>query len=190
MPTLCGCNARIWSVAQLSSAGVAACALVAQADGWVTAPERRRMLDRMSQSPSIRFFGLHEVTVGFEALNIRFDLDIEDGEAAAEALGLVEALAALELEDVDLVFLAVLDDFGGDLGPGDVLPTAPDDVRLVAGLTAEEAGLVGPGSVMAWPFLSTSPLSAILISTRSWARRSIRWVRRTFRRPAIRWRAG
>jgi hypothetical protein len=26
----------------------------------------------------------------------------------------------------------------GDLGPGDVLPTAPDDVRLVAGLTAED----------------------------------------------------
>ena len=43
------------------------------------------MLDRMSQSPSIRFFGLHEVTVGFEALNMRFDRDLEDGEAAAEA---------------------------------------------------------------------------------------------------------
>ncbi|MFC5342368.1 TerB family tellurite resistance protein [Brevundimonas staleyi] len=64
---------------------VAACALVAQADGWVTPQERKRMLDKMSQSPSIRFFGLHEVTVGFEALNIRFDRDIEDAEAVAEA---------------------------------------------------------------------------------------------------------
>ncbi|MFN3669825.1 MAG: tellurite resistance TerB family protein [Brevundimonas sp.] len=71
-------------VAQMDAV-IAACALVAQADGWVTAQERRRMLDRMSQSPSIRFFGLHEVTVGFEALNMRFDLDLEDGEAAAEA---------------------------------------------------------------------------------------------------------
>ena len=64
---------------------VAACALVAQADGWVTAQERNRMVDRMSQSPSIRFFGLHEVTVGFEALNMRFDRDLEDGETTAEA---------------------------------------------------------------------------------------------------------
>jgi tellurite resistance protein TerB len=77
----------VWTsgdVAQMDAV-VAACALVAQADGWVTAQERRRMIDRMSRSPSIRFFGLHEVTVGFEALNIRFDRDLEDGEAAAEA---------------------------------------------------------------------------------------------------------
>ena len=77
----------VWTygdVAQMDAV-VAACALVAQADGWVTPQERKRMLDKMSQSPSIRFFGLHEVTVGFEALNIRFDRDIEDAEAVAEA---------------------------------------------------------------------------------------------------------
>ena len=64
---------------------VAACALVAQADGWVTPQERKRMIDRMRETPSIRFFGLHEVVVGFEALNMRFDRDLDDGEATAEA---------------------------------------------------------------------------------------------------------
>lgn len=78
---------EVWTVGDVAQmdAVVAACALVAQADGWVTAQERKRMIDRMSQSPSIRFFGLHEVTVGFEALNMRFDRDPDDGEAAAEA---------------------------------------------------------------------------------------------------------
>lgn len=77
----------IWTygdVAQMDAV-VAACALVAQADGWVTTQERKRMIERMSRSPSVRFFGLHEVTAGFEALNMRFDRDIEDGEAAADA---------------------------------------------------------------------------------------------------------
>lgn len=77
----------VWTLGDVvqMDAVVAACALVAQADGWVTAQERKRMIDRMSRSPSVRFFGLHEVTVGFEALNMRFDRDLEDGEAAAEA---------------------------------------------------------------------------------------------------------
>ncbi len=77
----------VWTLSDVAQmdAVVAACALVAQADGWVTAQERKRMIDRMSLSPSISFFGLHEVTVGFEALNMRFDRDLEDGEAAAEA---------------------------------------------------------------------------------------------------------
>jgi len=64
---------------------VAACALVAQADGWVTPQERNRTTERMSRSPNVRFFGLHEVIVGFEALNMRFDRDLDDGEAMAEA---------------------------------------------------------------------------------------------------------
>lgn len=78
---------EVWTsgdVAQMDAV-VGACALVAQADGWVTAEERRRMTDRMSRSPGIRFFGLHGVTGGFEALNIRFDRNPEDGKVAAEA---------------------------------------------------------------------------------------------------------
>lgn len=63
---------------------VAACAMVAQADGWVTPDERRRMIERMRSSPTIAFFGADEVTVLFEALNLRFDRDPDDGEATAE----------------------------------------------------------------------------------------------------------
>lgn len=63
---------------------VAGCALVAQADGWVTADERRRMIDRMRNSPTIAFFGTDDVLVLFEALNLRFDRDLDDGEATAE----------------------------------------------------------------------------------------------------------
>lgn len=63
---------------------VAACAMVAQADGWVTPDERRRMIDRMRASPVIAFFGADEITVMFEALNLRFDRDPDDGEATAQ----------------------------------------------------------------------------------------------------------
>lgn len=77
----------VWTAGDViqMDAVVAACALVAQADGWVTPDERKRMVDRMRESASIRFFGLHEVLVGFEALNMRFDQDLDDGEAVAEA---------------------------------------------------------------------------------------------------------
>lgn len=64
---------------------VAACALVAQADGWVTVEERKRMVDRMRQSPTIAFFGAKEVVLAFEALNLRFDRDVDDGVTTAEA---------------------------------------------------------------------------------------------------------
>ena len=36
---------------------VAGCAMVAQADGWVTLNERTRMIDRMRNSTAIAFFG-------------------------------------------------------------------------------------------------------------------------------------
>lgn len=77
----------VWTAGDVvqMDAVVAACALVAQADGWVTPDERKRMIDRMRESASIRFFGLHEVVVGFEALTMRFDRDLDDGEATAEA---------------------------------------------------------------------------------------------------------
>lgn len=63
---------------------VAACALVSQADGWVTHDERRRMLDRMRNSPTITFFGADDVLLMFEALHSRFERDLDDGEATAE----------------------------------------------------------------------------------------------------------
>ncbi|WP_309627498.1 TerB family tellurite resistance protein, partial [Brevundimonas sp.] len=52
---------------------VAGCAMVAQADGWVTPDERKSMIDRMRNSPTIAFFGVDDVLVLFEALNLRFD---------------------------------------------------------------------------------------------------------------------
>lgn len=63
---------------------VAACALVAQADGWVTADERQRMIERMRKSPAVAVFGVQEVLQGFETLNERFDRDLDDGVAVAE----------------------------------------------------------------------------------------------------------
>jgi tellurite resistance protein TerB len=42
------------------------------------------MIDRMRTSPTIAFFGVDDVLVLFEALNLRFDRDLEDGEATAE----------------------------------------------------------------------------------------------------------
>ena len=64
---------------------VAGCAMVAQADGWVTPEERNRMVERMRHSPTIAFFGIEDVLVLFEALNLRFERDLDDGEATAEA---------------------------------------------------------------------------------------------------------
>lgn len=76
----------VWTpgnIAQMDAV-VAACAMVSQADGWVTRDERTRMLDRMRNSPTIAFFGADEVLLSFEALNLRFERDLDDGEAAAE----------------------------------------------------------------------------------------------------------
>lgn len=64
---------------------IAACALVAHADGWVTADERRSMLERMRRSPTVALFGVQEVLEGFETLRERFDRDLDDGVAVAEA---------------------------------------------------------------------------------------------------------
>lgn len=66
------------------NAVVAGCAMVAQADGWVTPDERKRMIDRMRNSPTIAFFGAADVLVLFEALNLRFERDLDDGKATAE----------------------------------------------------------------------------------------------------------
>ena len=77
---------EVWTPGDLiqMDAVVAGCAMVAQADGWVTADEQKRMIDRMRKSPSVAFFGTDDVLVLFEALNLRFDRDLDDGEATAE----------------------------------------------------------------------------------------------------------
>ena len=76
----------VWTAGDViqMDAVVAGCAMVAQADGWVTPDERNRMIDRMRNSPTVAFFGVDDVIVLFEALNLRFERDLDDGEATAE----------------------------------------------------------------------------------------------------------
>ena len=76
----------VWTPGDLMQmdAVVAGCAMVAQADGWVTPEERKRLVERMRNSPTVAFFGTHDVITLFEALNLRFERDLDDGEATAE----------------------------------------------------------------------------------------------------------
>lgn len=76
----------VWTPGDLMQmdAVVAGCAMVAQADGWVTPDERNRLVERMRNSPTVAFFGTHDVITLFEALNLRFERDLDDGEATAE----------------------------------------------------------------------------------------------------------
>lgn len=64
---------------------IAACALVAQADGRVRREERQRMIDRMRRTPAVAVFGVQEVLLGFETLSDHLARDWEDGAAVAEA---------------------------------------------------------------------------------------------------------
>lgn len=75
-----------WTPAQLDQldALVAACALVAQADGWVTPEERGRMLDRMRGLPALALFGIDDALEAFEALDMHFELDPETARFEAE----------------------------------------------------------------------------------------------------------
>ena len=70
---------------------VAGCALVAYADGWVTAGEHDRMLGLIRGFEPITAFGIDDVIVTFEELTKRFATDQKDGEAAA-----FEAIARLK----------------------------------------------------------------------------------------------
>jgi tellurite resistance protein TerB len=62
---------------------VAGCALVAYADGWVTAEEHERMLGLICGFEPITAFGLDDVTATFEGLTERFASDQKGGEVAA-----------------------------------------------------------------------------------------------------------
>lgn len=64
---------------------IAACTLVAHADGRVRPEERQRMIERMRRTPAIAVFGVQEVLLGFETLSERLERDPEDGATVAEA---------------------------------------------------------------------------------------------------------
>lgn len=64
---------------------IAACALVAQADGCVRPEERHRMIARMRSTSAAAVFGMQEVLQGFETLSDHLARDRQDGAAVAEA---------------------------------------------------------------------------------------------------------
>ena len=64
---------------------VAACAMVAHADGWVTPEERRKLLERISSLDAAHAFGPQDVLQAFEARIEHFDQDLDGAEADAEA---------------------------------------------------------------------------------------------------------
>lgn len=75
-----------WTPAQLDQldALIAACALVAHADGWVTAEERGRMLERMRGLAALAVFGVEDALEAFEALDQRFEQNPEAARLEAE----------------------------------------------------------------------------------------------------------
>ncbi len=76
-----------WTPAQLEQldALVAACALVAHADGWATLEERGRMLERLRGLPALAIFGVDDALEAFEALDRRFEQDPDTARHEAEA---------------------------------------------------------------------------------------------------------
>ena len=65
---------------------VAGCAVVAYADGWVTAEERRRMLASLRGFEGIDNFHLSEVEHQFDEITTWFTHDHDEGERRALAL--------------------------------------------------------------------------------------------------------
>jgi len=78
--------ADAWPSAEVQQldALIAACALVAHADGWVTLEERGRMLERMRCLPVLTVFGVYDALEAFEALEQRFEEDPEAARVEAE----------------------------------------------------------------------------------------------------------
>ncbi|ADG12391.1 tellurite resistance TerB family protein [Caulobacter segnis] len=78
----------VWTPRQLEQldAVVAACMLIAQADGEVSTEERGRMLDRIRGQAGLIPFGVDDVLEAFEALDARFESRPEEARAEAEMM--------------------------------------------------------------------------------------------------------
>ncbi|PHY19449.1 tellurite resistance TerB family protein [Caulobacter sp. BP25] len=76
----------VWTPRQLEQldAVVAACALIAHADGEVSTEERGRMLDRIRGQSGLIPFGVDDVLEAFEALDARFETRPDEARAEAE----------------------------------------------------------------------------------------------------------
>ena len=64
---------------------VAACAVIAYADGWVTPEEERRMAGLIRSSDTLRGFGPGDLAHAFEEETSRFEADHDGAEKAAFA---------------------------------------------------------------------------------------------------------
>lgn len=78
----------VWTPRQLEQldAVVAACALIAHADGEVSTEERGRMLDRIRGQAGLIPFGVDDVLEAFEALDARFETRPDEARAEAEMM--------------------------------------------------------------------------------------------------------
>ncbi|UFH50802.1 tellurite resistance TerB family protein [Pseudomonas sp. KNUC1026] len=61
----------------------AACAMIAAADGEVSAAEKQKMIGFMQNSPELRFFDVDEVVTAFNVAAAKFDQDRQIGQAQA-----------------------------------------------------------------------------------------------------------
>ena len=64
---------------------VAACAMVAHADGWVTTDERRKLVERIGSLDAAHAFGPQDVLLAFETRIAHFEQDLDGAETDAEA---------------------------------------------------------------------------------------------------------
>jgi tellurite resistance protein TerB len=64
---------------------VAACAVIAYADGWVTPDEERRMAGLIRNSETLSGFGAGDLAHAFEEATARFEEDHDGAEASALA---------------------------------------------------------------------------------------------------------
>lgn len=78
----------VWTPRQLEQldAVVAACALIAHADGEVSTEERGRMLDRIRGQAGLIPFGVDDVLETFEALDALFESRPREARAEAEMM--------------------------------------------------------------------------------------------------------
>lgn len=65
---------------------VAACALIAHADGEVSTAERGRMLERIKGQTGLASFGVDDVLEAFEAIDARFYARPDEARAEAEMM--------------------------------------------------------------------------------------------------------
>jgi tellurite resistance protein TerB len=90
---------------------IAACLLVANADGWVTGEERRQILLRLQGFALGAGLDLKATMAAFDALTADFDHDPESAEA--RALGKVRALAGADAGHVVEIACAIAAADGG-----------------------------------------------------------------------------